>query len=85
MISGTRAQNERVARVKGDTTGLAGATVQAMLRLSSQTEFMRGSTRVVDPQGEFSWKRRVNPSVTLEIYFTSGDVTSNTVSIPGRS
>lgn len=84
MITGSRSGNDRVARVQGETTGLSGATLQAMVRLSTQTEFAAGSTRVVNAQGGFTWQRRTNATVTVEVYFTAGDISSNTVTIAGR-
>lgn len=83
MITGSRSANERVARVSGETTGLTGATLQAMVRLSSQTQFAAGSTRQVSAQGGFTWQRRTPATVSVEVYFTAGDIASNTVTIAG--
>jgi large repetitive protein len=81
MVTGSRSGNERVARVTGQSTGLNGVSLQSMVRLSTRTEFASG--RAVQPEGtgDFTWKRRVSPSVGVEVYFTAGDVTSNTVTI----
>jgi hypothetical protein len=84
MITGSRSANERVARVRGETTGLVGASVQSMLRTSDRVEFAAGSMRKVDPQGRFTWQRRINPQANLEVYFTAGQVQSNTVTIPSN-
>jgi hypothetical protein len=81
MVSGSRASSDRVARVTGATTNLVGATVQSMLRLTSDVEFATGSTRNVGANGTFDWQRRVNPSKSPQVYFTSGDITSNTIVI----
>lgn len=83
MITGTRSANERVVRVAGETTGLRGATLQSMVRLAAQTEFAPGSTRQVDARGQFTWQRRANAAATVGVYFVSGGVKSNTVTIPG--
>jgi hypothetical protein len=45
MITGSRSGNDRVARVRGETTGLVGASVQSMVRTSDRVEFAAGSTR----------------------------------------
>jgi hypothetical protein len=84
MITGSRSANDRVARVTGATTGLTGATLQAMVRLSTQTEFAAGSVRQVNAQGEFAWQRRVAATASVQVYFTAGAVTSNTVTIEER-
>jgi len=84
MITGSRSANERVARVRGETTGLAGATLQSMVRLSDRVEFTAGSTREVASDGSFTWQRRAKPQTSVEVYFMAGDVTSNTVTIAGR-
>jgi hypothetical protein len=84
MITGSRSANDRVARVTGATTGLTGATLQAMVRLSTQTEFAAGSVRQVNAQGEFAWQRRAATTASVQVYFTAGAVTSNTVTIEER-
>jgi hypothetical protein len=84
IITGSRSANDRVARVRGETTGLVGATVQSMVRLSDRVEFTSGTTRVVGADGRFAWQRRVNPQATVEVYFTAGQVESNKVTIAGR-
>ena len=84
IITGSRSANDRVARVSGETTGLTGAILQAMVRLSTQTEFAAGSTRQVSAQGGFTWQRRTQATVGVEVYFTAGDISSNTVTIAGR-
>jgi hypothetical protein len=83
MITGSRSGNDRVARVRGETTGLVGASVQSMVRMSDRVEFAAGSTRQVDAQGTFMWQRRINPQANLEVYFTAGELRSNAVTIPG--
>jgi large repetitive protein len=83
MITGSRSANDRVARVTGQTTGLMGATLQAMVRLSTQTEFAAGSVRTVNAQGEFAWQRRAAATVSVQVYFTAGALSSNTVTIAG--
>jgi hypothetical protein len=82
LITGSRTANERAVRVEGRTTGLVGATVQAMVSVNGSTLVTAGSTRTIDAQGEFTWKRRASRSV--EVYFTSGDISSNTVTIRER-
>jgi large repetitive protein len=83
MITGSRSANDRVARVTGQTTGLTGATLQSMVRLSTQTEFAAGSVRTVNAQGEFAWQRRAAATVSVQVYFTAGALSSNTVTIAG--
>ena len=85
MISGTRSNNDRVSRVTGETTGLVGVTLQSMVRLSTQAEYTAGSARQVDAAGEFTWKRRTRQGVNVQVYFTAGDITSNTITIASRS
>ncbi len=82
LITGSRSNNDRVVRVQGQTTGLIGATVQAMVATSGQDVTTAGSTRVVNSEGKFTWQRR--GSVSFEVYFTSGDLSSNTITIPAR-
>ena len=79
-IVGARQGREVV--VHGATTGLAGAHVQAMLRFPGQTGFTAGSRRPLDDKGRFTWQRATGKRTY--VYFTSGDVTSNRVSIPAR-
>jgi hypothetical protein len=81
MITGSRSGNDRVARVRGETTGLVGASVQSMLRTSDRVEFAAGASRQVDDKGAFTWQRRVKSGVGIEVYFTAGPVRSNTVTI----
>lgn len=83
MITGSRSANDRVARVTGATTGLTGATLQSMVRLSTQTEFTAGSVRQVNAQGEFAWQRRAAATISVQVYFTAGALSSNTVTIAG--
>jgi hypothetical protein len=82
VITGSRAGNDREVRIQGVTTGLAGATVQAKVKLDGAADFADGSSRVVDSQGTFSWQRRTGRG--LEVYFIAGDVESNTVRIAPR-
>jgi len=84
MITGSRSGNDRVARVRGETTGLVGASVQSMLRTSDRVEFAAGASRQVDDKGAFTWQRRVKSGVGIEVYFTAGQVRSNTVTIPSN-
>ena len=81
VITGSRSGNERFARVVGQTTGLDRAVLQSMVRLSPQTEFAAGSAVQVDSTGEFAWKRRTAASRVVDVYFTAGEITSNTVTI----
>jgi hypothetical protein len=81
MIDGSRSNNGWKARVSGETTGLAGATLTSMVRLAANVEFTSGATRVVDAGGDFTWQRRLSPDRSLEIYFTVGESTSNTITI----
>jgi hypothetical protein len=85
MITGSRSGNERVARVRGQSTGLDGAILQSMVRLSTQTEFATGSAIQIGSTGDFAWQRRVSPRVAVEVYFTAGEITSNTVVITSTS
>ena len=84
VITGSRSGSDRVARVRGETTGLVGASVQSMLRMSDRVEFAAGASRQVDDKGAFTWQRRVKSGVGIEVYFTSGPVRSNTVTIPSN-
>lgn len=72
----------RVVVVAGTTTGLANATVRAMVRLPGQATYSAGATRPIDRDGTFTWQRRTTKKVY--VYFTHGDVRSNRVVIPVR-
>jgi len=72
----------RVVVVAGTTTGLADATVRAMVRLPGQATYSAGATRPIDRDGTFTWQRRTTKKVY--VYFTHGDVRSNRVVIPAR-
>jgi hypothetical protein len=81
MIDGSRANNDWRIQVSGVTTGLTGATVASMIRLATDVEFTPGSTRVIGVDGDFTWQRRLSPDRSMEIYFTAGEATSNTITI----
>jgi len=73
----------RHAVVTGSATGLAGSQVQAMVRVTGQRSYVQGASRPVDGEGDFTWRRSTPKRVF--IYFTSGSVTSNRVTIPART
>jgi len=54
-----------------------------MVRLADRVEFTSGSTREVRSDGSFTWQRRAKSDVTVEVYFTDGQIESNTVAIAG--
>ena len=73
----------RHAVVNGSTTGLAGGQVQAMVKVTGQRNYVAGAIRPVDDEGDFTWRRSTPKRVS--IYFTSGRVASNRVTIPARA
>ncbi len=79
-IVGTREGREVV--VRGSSTGLAGAQVQAMVKLVGQTTYTRGALRPVDGAGRFTWTRSTPKRVS--VYFESGAIVSNRVTSRGR-
>ena len=68
--------------VKGTSTGLAGGQVQAMVRLAGQRTYAQRAVRPIDEAGRFTWSRSTPKRVS--IYFTSGGIASNRISIPSR-
>jgi len=86
MLSGTRTQDGAGKRVnvQGTTTNLDGATVQARVKLSWETRYSTGSTRVVADEA-FTWTRIANHKVY--VYFqteldTGEKIRSTRITIP---
>ena len=89
MLRGSRGNqgtDDRV-NVRGTTTNLDGATVQARVRLAGQTSYTSGSTRVVVDQS-FSWSRVTDRKVNVYFQTTlaSGEkIRSTRITIPARA
>jgi hypothetical protein len=68
----------------GDSTGLAGMTVRARVRLAGQVGYRDGATRVVAEDGTFTWQRSTRKRVF--VYFVAEDPTvrSNRLVINAR-
>jgi len=79
-IAGSRSGAK--VQVVGITAGLAGATVQPMVKLKGQTTYRAGGQRVVNDAGAFIWKRKTGKKTY--VYFVSGSVRSNRVIIPAK-
>ena len=82
LITGTR--TKRMATVSGTTVGFGmGGMLTPWIRLAQTQEFQPGKISVlVSADGTFAWKRRVPAGAGLEVYFTGGDATSNTLLLP---
>jgi YVTN family beta-propeller protein len=83
QITGSRGAEGKVAQVlvDGVTTGLAGATVQARVRLPGELGYANGSQRTVGGDGAFQWQRKTKKTVYVYFQTLDGDVRSNRVII----
>lgn len=81
VIVGAR-EGSRIA-IRGQATDLGqGALLDPWLRLSGQTEFAKGSARIlVSTDGTFAWSRRTNKAASVYVATPDGTVQSNTVRI----
>jgi predicted outer membrane repeat protein len=70
----------RSVSVRGTTTGLVGAQVQAMVRLPGEPAYSRGAQRTVGDDGSFTWQRRSGKKTY--VYFQHDGIRSNRVIIP---
>jgi len=89
LLDGTRAGDGAGKRVnvRGTTTNLEGATVQARVKLAGESRYRSGSTRVVVDEA-FTWTRIANRKVYVyfQTVLESGEkVRSTRITIPGRS
>jgi hypothetical protein len=89
MLRGSRGNQGTADRVnvRGTTTNLGGATVQARVRLAGQTSYASGSTRVVVDES-FSWSRVTDRKVNVYFQKTlaSGEkIRSTRIIIPSRT
>ena len=84
VITGSRdASDPRLIVVRGTSSGLAGAQAVPFIRLPGQTTYSQGSgARTIGADGRFDWQRKTGKKAY--VYFTSGDVKSNTVVISAR-
>lgn len=74
VITGSRGTGEdRIGRVvvRGVTTYLAGALVQARVHLDGEVDYYDGSTRRVSDDETFTWQRKTKKKVY--VYFTTED------------
>jgi hypothetical protein len=81
VIAGSRSGGDpRRVEVSGTTTGLVGAQVDPWFRFPGQSSYTEGvGLRTVDTVGTFSWSRKTGKKIY--VYFTHGDIKSNTVTI----
>ena len=79
LISGTR--DGSTIRVDGTTIDLTG-TLSPWVRFPGQTSYIEGSARPAITDNAFTWSRKANKKTY--VYFTHGDVKSNTLTIPAR-
>ena len=79
QISGTR--DGSTIRVDGTTIDLTG-TLTPWVRFPGQTSYSEGSARPAITDNAFTWSRKANKKAY--VYFTHGDVKSNTLTIPAR-
>jgi hypothetical protein len=84
VITGSRSAGDpRRVEVSGSTTGLVGARVDPWFRFPGQTSYTEGvGVQTVDAAGTFTWSRKTGKKIS--VYFTHGDVRSNTVTIGAR-
>lgn len=84
VITGSRdASDPRLIVVRGTSSGLAGAQAVPFIRLPGQTSYSQGSgARTIGADGRFDWQRKTGKKAY--VYFTGGDVKSNTVVISAR-
>lgn len=81
MITGSRDTNNSVMiQVVGFTQGLTGATVTPFVKKASEKKFTEGTgKRSIAEDGAFTWQRKSRGKTS--VYFASGSVKSNTVTI----
>ena len=79
LISGTR--DGSTIRVDGTAIDLTG-TLTPWVRFPVQTSYIEGSARPAITDNAFTWSRKANRK--SYVYFTHGDVKSNTLTIPAR-
>jgi YVTN family beta-propeller protein len=81
VIAGSRSGGDpRRVEVSGTTTGLVGAQVDPWFRFPGQSSYTEGvGVRTVDTAGTFFWSRKTGKKIY--VYFTHGDIKSNTVTI----
>lgn len=84
VITGSRdARSARYVRVAGTTTGLVGENLIPWMRFPRERQLRVGAVRpVVASDGTFTWSRRSGKAIS--VYFSYGDVKSNTVVIRKR-
>ncbi len=84
VITGYRGTGKDAKRVYviGSTVDMDGMVVTPYVRMSGQKAFIRRATsRVVAADG-FTWSRKSGKRLT--VYFESGGITSNRITIPAR-
>ena len=79
----TAERNGRLLVVSGKTSGIAtGTSAQPWIRLGPEQEFRSSiTTAAVEPDGTFTWSRRVNPRQTVSVYVEASGERSNTVTV----
>jgi hypothetical protein len=82
----TASRDGRSVLVAGSSAGVrAGTPVTFWLRIDRDSEFVpRPASVVVAADGTFVWQRRLSPSRAIALYVTSGDVRSNTATLPAQ-
>ncbi len=83
VISGSRAivRGRDGVTADGLTTGLVGVTVQARVHLAGELDYYDGSRRVVNGQGDFTWRRITGKKVYVYFIAPSEGVRSNRIVI----
>lgn len=72
--------------VNGTSTGMGmGAVLAPWMRFDDQTAFTEGRARIlVDESGEFTWQRRTQKTIHVQLRTPDGSMVSNTITIRRR-
>jgi len=83
LITGTRVDGaqDRQIRVRGTTTGLEGSRLTPYFRTQDKQGYTAGrNIRPLESDGAFKWKRKTGKRI--HIYFETGGIRSNRITIP---
>lgn len=85
MTTGSRAEvrGRPGVVVDGTSSGMGvGAVLVPWMRFDDETTFSEGRSRIlVDQSGEFTWQRRAQKTVHVQLRTPDGGLTSNTLTI----
>ena len=88
MITGSRGEvrGRPGIIVSGTSTGMGmGAVLAPWMRFDDQTTFSEGKARIlVDESGDFTWQRRTQKTIHVQLRTPDGSMTSNTITISRR-